>query len=194
MRLYETKTPGEFLALQLDPQELARIRTTAREWRAETMQKELFKGGYSLLLGEIASALMAPAEQARLEKTLAPLAKMIDQGDGGKLKTARLWARYWSPYATTAPDFGVTAIDGAAKRINERAARNDYQDKWDCIVYSRPLAECLTVYRLRGAAVWTNPDGRQLADFTPTAIDQELAQHEELLRQVLTQESRKCAN
>ena len=163
MRLYETSTPGEFLALQFDPQELARFQEGAREWRRQYAPKKKTPG-IDKQPDERQTDLLETFEQWRLDSALAPVAQLIDQGNARKILQARVWARYWINPAQVVTDFGVDKLDGAAERTNMRKTRQDYQDEWDYIVYSKPLAECLAVYRLRAADVWTNPPGLRLVN------------------------------
>lgn len=154
MKLYETSTPGEYLGLQFDVMELLRFLQAVAAWRKKARPKGLLildLERYDAHQNDINSTVL-------LENAFAPIAKAIDDGQIEAVKAARVWgsfrAELYKPIAN-APrvEYGTT-LTGYPLDYNDQPIKDNNENDCIKIIFSRPLAECLTVYRVHSCAEW----------------------------------------
>ena len=151
MKLYETSTPGEYLGLQFDVWEIVHFWQAVAAWRKKTPLKIYDRELHDAHRNDIASTV-------KLEAALAPIAKAIDDGQIEAVKAARVWgsfrAELYKPIAN-APrvEYGTT-LTGYPLDHDDNPIKNDYEVVGVKIIFSAPLAECLTVYRVHSCAEW----------------------------------------
>ena len=151
MKLYETSTPGEYLGLQFDVMELLRFLQAVAAWRKNTPLKIYDCELHDAHRNDVASTV-------KLEAALAPIAKAIDDGQIEAVKAARVWgsfrAELYKPFSN-APrvEYGTT-LTGYPLDSDDNPIKNDYEVVGAKIIFSAPLSECLTVYRVHCCAEW----------------------------------------
>lgn len=158
MKLYETSTPGEYLGLQFDVLELRRFFQEVESWRRVNPAA---RAGYKFMLYQVTLGNDIKST-IRLEAAFASIAKAIDDGQIDAVKSARIWGRFrvelgnrkaeWGTTLTGYPVDGFEEFDGAP--ILETPILEPRETLGDKVVFSKPLAECLKVYRVRNCVEW----------------------------------------
>lgn len=180
MKLYEAK--GNLYALNLDGNEVERLLTTAHEWQRENPYYRFRYGG-----GNMEADLRARDEIERLTIDLAlmPVADRLVDGKLDEVKSARLWMVF-SAYVDDEPPKSGTTLDPVDFDKMEQFV--EFGNATNLVVYSRPFAECLNVYRVE-TTDWKNPieapATRYALNTLPLIVSNRVADHPALLSQYI---------
>lgn len=147
MKLYETK--GGRLALNLDGNEVERLLTTAHEWQRENPYYRFRYGGGR----ETTLRARDEIERLSIDLALIPIADRLADDKLDEVKSARLWAVFSAFADEYPPTFGTTLAPVDFDKMEQFV---EFGNATNLVVYSRPFAECLNVYRVE-TTDWKNP-------------------------------------